>query len=265
LALPDAIKLVEEAANRLWEPEGRAALAYLQKRGLNDKTIRAARLGWTPQAIGVAWKPPGVVIPWHTDGKLSAVKIRPVDAWRMRFPKDKRPPKYIWGFRDQPTTFPDPETIRPGRPLIICEGEIDALLLAQELADLASVVTLGSASSRPDAAILMRLLPAAPWYIATDADDAGDNAASGWPESGIRVRPPAPHKDWGALHAAGFNLIRYIWHRILVPPTPWEEMTKERWGDAVGDPELGIVNDKPARGPAVQGTLVSPPARRAYP
>ena len=74
-----------------------------------------------------------------------------------------------------------------------------------------------------------------------DADGAGDRSAEGWPARAIRVRPPSPHKDWGELHAAGFNLIRYFWHRILATPTPWEELARERWGDAVGDPEPGIV------------------------
>jgi hypothetical protein len=64
-----------------------------------------------------------------------------------------------------------------------------------------------------------------------DADPAGDRATSGWPARAVRVRPPGPHKDWGELHAAGFNLIRYVRHRILATPTPWEELARERWGD----------------------------------
>jgi DNA primase len=35
LTLPDALKLVEDASNRIWTPEGGDALAYLQGRGLN--------------------------------------------------------------------------------------------------------------------------------------------------------------------------------------------------------------------------------------
>ncbi len=44
----EASSLVTEAADRLWKPEGRQALAYLHGRCLTDETIRAARLGWTP-------------------------------------------------------------------------------------------------------------------------------------------------------------------------------------------------------------------------
>jgi hypothetical protein len=45
LPLTDALALVNEAAGRLWTPEGTDALSYLHNRGLTDETIRAARLG----------------------------------------------------------------------------------------------------------------------------------------------------------------------------------------------------------------------------
>ena len=45
----DALLLVETAEQRLWTPEGAGALTYLHGRGLNDETIRQARLGWTPR------------------------------------------------------------------------------------------------------------------------------------------------------------------------------------------------------------------------
>jgi aminoglycoside phosphotransferase (APT) family kinase protein len=50
---------------------------------------------------------------------------------------------------------------------------LDALLLGQELGDLAGVITLGSASSPPSLAARDEMLKAAPWYVATDADPAG--------------------------------------------------------------------------------------------
>jgi hypothetical protein len=146
-----ALALVEAAAARLWTPEGAKALAYLTgpRRCLKPETIRAARLGWTPQVDGVPWRSPGVVIPWFDGERLVMVKIRPPDEWRERFPKDNRPPKYIEAYRCSerpPRLYPGPETIRPGRPLVIAEGEPDRCLLAQELGELASVITLGRLS-----------------------------------------------------------------------------------------------------------------------
>ena len=45
IAPADALALVDEAAVRLWTPKGRAALAYLEGRGLTAETIRRHRLG----------------------------------------------------------------------------------------------------------------------------------------------------------------------------------------------------------------------------
>jgi hypothetical protein len=111
LPLADALKLVEDAAAALWTPEGVDALAYLRGRGLTETTIHAARLGWTPRALGLPWKPPGVVMPWFdTAGRLALLKIRPPDEWRARFPIEKMPPKYIEGFRDSPAIYPAPRS-----------------------------------------------------------------------------------------------------------------------------------------------------------
>jgi hypothetical protein len=101
--------------------------------------------------------------------------------------------------------------IRPELPLIIAEGEFDALLLGQELGELAAVVTLGSTSStRPEARILRTLLAAPVWYIALDADGSGDDHAAKWTLGRAeRVRPPAPHKDWTEAHQAGIDLRRW--------------------------------------------------------
>src|SRR5215472_3361992 len=107
-----------------------------------------------------------------------------------------RTPKYVEAFRDRPRIYPGLEAIRPGKPLIITEGEFDALLLGQELGELAAVVTLGSASDRPEGSTCLAMVPAAVGYLALDADPAGDKAAVGWPARARRVRPPAPFKDW---------------------------------------------------------------------
>jgi len=172
--------------------------------------------------------------------RLALVKIRQPEG---------REPKYAEAFRDRPRVYPDPAVIEPGRPLVVVEGEFDALLLGQELRDLAAVVTLGSASSRPDLAARSEMLAAAPWYIATDADEAGDRAADGWPAVAIRVRPPHGVKDWTELCQAGRNSIRYLWGRYLPMSKPWEALAALRWGPAASD-ELsvcpGLVSDLPA-------------------
>jgi DNA primase len=205
LPLADALKLVEEAAARIWTPEGGDALAYLRGRGLTEATIKAARLGWTPRVSvpvkdGIRfWDVSGIVIPWMDRDRLAMVKIRRPSGSE---------PKYAEAFRDRPAIFPASEAVRPGMPLVVVEGEFDCLLLAQELADLAAVVTLGSASARPEGSTYVAMLPAPTWYLAHDADEAGDKAASAWPARARRVRPQKG-KDWTDARQAGIELRRW--------------------------------------------------------
>ncbi len=168
-----------------------------------------------------------------------------------------------------PGSSPTPPSSSPANRWSSSEGEFDALLLGQELHDLAAVVTLGSASSRPDLATRAEMLAAAPWFIATDADKAGDKAASGWPASAIRVRPPEGVKDWTELWQAGRNAIRYFWGRYLPMSAPWEELAALRWGPALNDqpepPEDGPDPYTLAEREAIQQENAPPahaPARR---
>jgi hypothetical protein len=160
-------------------------------------------------------------------------------------------PKYVEAFRDRPTLYLTPSVIRPGRALVITEGELDALLLSQELGERAAVLTLGSASARPGAAGLKEMLAAPVWYIATDADEAGDRSASRWPDRALRVRPPRPYKDWTEAHQAGLDL-RAWWTDILQRTEApqrfaWDALAAWRWGPATSDPVPGIVVDRPDR------------------
>jgi hypothetical protein len=220
---------VETAQKNLWAPQGEKALAYLQRRGLEHETIKAARLGITtrvaiPKRDGSGnWTARGITIPWFDGDRLALVKIRQPDG---------RTPKYGEAYRHNAGIFPGPSSLRPGKPLIFCEGEFDCLLLRQELEeyDLA-VTTLGSASSRVSQAIQDRMLMAPTWFAALDGDQAGDKSAATWPARAKRIRPPAPYKDWGEVHAAGFNMIRYIWGGILKRPvSPPEVLLAQRWG-----------------------------------
>jgi hypothetical protein len=225
----EASSLVIEAQKRLWAPEGAKALSYLHGRGLSDETIKAVRLG-VVNSVSIptregdrCYRARGVVIPWFEGDRLVLLKIR-------QHPGDT--PKYVEAYRDRPEVYPSLDVIQPGRPLIIVEGELDCLLLAQELDDLAAVVTLGSASSRPDPSLLGSLLAAAPWYLAHDADEAGDRSASGWPARAIRVRPPGPGKDWTDTAQVGVDLRRWWAVRLsgTEAPSPTRDIEPEPFG-----------------------------------
>lgn len=213
LPLAEASKLAQESASRLWSAEGATARAYLNGRGLTDETIRARRLGWTP-GVRIPSREPnkthvavGITIPWYDLEILKKLNIRQPEGSR---------PKYKSAFEDRPRLYPDCHSVRVGKPLVIVEGEFDAMLLWQELGELAGVITLGSASIRPDPQAKGVMLRSPAWYLAGDADDAGDKAASGWPSRARRIRPPQPFKDWTDAHKGGLNLCRY-WAEAISP------------------------------------------------
>lgn len=87
------------------------------------------------------------------------------------------------------------------------------MILGQALPELA-VVTLGSASARPEGRTIDALLRSPRWWLAHDADDAGDRAAEGWPARAVRVRPPEGFKNWTELAQAGIDLGRWWRERI---------------------------------------------------
>jgi hypothetical protein len=245
----DARALVDEATVRRWTPEGRAAMEYLGGRGLAPETIKAARLGWAdmirmPKRDGSGtWPLAGIVIPWLESGRLTRIKVRRLGLFRGT--------KYIEAFASGWRVYPGPEAIWPGKPLIIAEGEFDRILLAQELADLASVVTIGSASSRPEESTLLAMLRCPKWFIALDADKTGDKAADNWPARAVRVRPPAPDKDWTEAHQSGVALRRWWTDRLGGIEAPqrstWDELAPRRWGPGLTDPAPGIIVDRPVR------------------
>ncbi len=272
MPLAAALALVMESEARLWTPEGSEALADLiGPRALHGATIHAARLGWTPGVRlatkdGRSYSARGVVIPWFEGDRLALVKLRQPEGDR---------PKYAEAFRDRPSLYPDRRVIRPGRPLVIVEGEFDALLLGQELDELAAVVTLGgTGSTKPEPGILGSMLAADPWFIATDADEAGDKAAARWESTrGRRVRPPDPFKDWTEARQAGVDLRRWWSDRLGGEEAPAlfssDDLAGWRWGPADATPTPRRPRRTPpsarARGDAQEWRRAPPTRRRGRP
>jgi hypothetical protein len=107
------------------------------------------------------------------------------------------------------------EAILPGLPLIVTEGEIDRLLVNQEIGGRAGVITLGSATASPSEDLLHHCLCSPLWLIATDSDKEGEDAAQSWlrfPRA-QRVRPPLG-KDWNDAWKAGIGLLGF-WEMVL--------------------------------------------------
>ena len=183
-APPDWWKVVVRgSAARMFEPRYRH-LDWLRARGLKDGTIRQAKLGVNEE---------GIVIPWFSPtGVLQAVNVR-------RF---NRQPKYrLFEHSRKGILYPAVQ-LDYRKPVLLCEGEFDALLARQEADDLVQAVTLGSAGDKPRPAVLTHLALCRVVLVAFDGDESGNSGfrqlRRALPRA-KRIRPPEG-KDLTDLH-----------------------------------------------------------------
>jgi hypothetical protein len=250
---------VDRSEEILWSALGNKARDYLIGRGLTETTIRQARLGYWPSDehfVGIfadrqVWVPRGIVIPWFDGADVVFINIR----------RPVGDPKYVavLGSRSK-SLYPSRETISVGKPLVIVEGEFDALLVGQALNDLASVVSVGGSGSKPSARVLNSMLGASPWIVAVDADVDGEELAEVWMSRSdrcTRVAPPAGMgKDWSEAHKRGLDLATW-----------WPQTLNRISGRSVRQPEPELIpqilgprfDDIPEGYSLVDGFLVQDP------
>lgn len=248
-----ALQLIERAESVLWSDRGRDTLAWLHARGLKDDAIRSARLGYLPvdfQEKPEAWGSPndetdplyfskGILIPGLSASKVWYLKIRP------DHPRHGQKYKHTRGGKQ---ALYHADILTEGKPAVICEGELDAILLTQEAGDLADVVTLAGAETDLNLATwgLYLLRPSA-FILAFDMDEAGDKGADklAWLHNSQRLTIPALkagdkdltdfHKSGGSLHSLIENAlhpetpIRINWHEGMpVIRGQWQRLEDER-------------------------------------
>lgn len=218
-----ALALVTWAEERLWEPGGSEALAYLRARGLTDETIRRFRLGYTgpediyrtreswglrqelndkgnPCKVKVYGRSITIPVPDPSgNGNLVRVKFRQCrkdidkrDRYRAIYGSDNKAPLLLGA--DNPVLF-------------VVEGELDGFLLSQEFRGLPTgVMALGTVDNDPEGRIEWLLSRRV--YLAIDYDDAGFKHLAWWRQHlpGVRRVPSPEGKDWGEAHVAGIDL-----------------------------------------------------------
>ena len=202
------ISEVLEAAGKTYQrwlfgPEGANALAYLRQRGLTDDTVKKFGLGWSGEgrgALAAALRGQGIGPAQLIEAGLMKDGERgPVDMFfsRVMFPiADRRGAKISFGGRimgdGQPKYVNGPETpifskrralyglnlardaVRKGAPLIVVEGYMDVIALAQAGFG-GAVAPLGTALTQEHLEEIWRLTPEP--VICFDADGAGRRAA----------------------------------------------------------------------------------------
>jgi len=235
-----ALAVVTDCEAALWTDAGAKARGWLHGRGLADGTIRAWRLGYNPtdgRRLHGLRIPRGIVIPCFVDGAAQYLKVRR--------PVPPLPgPKYQHVAGGKPALF-GLDRLTWQRVAVICEAELDAILLHQEAGDLVDVVALGSKGTRPALPWLARLLTASRWLVALDCD--ADKAADWWGDFSPRVRRvrPLQGNDVTEFHQAGGDLQTWIEYHLARNAEPVRVAPQ---ADGLGDPlvsfaveELGAV------------------------
>ena len=185
---------IEKWVANLWGEPGKAALRYLNERGLKDETLRKYQIGYNPanyHELLEQWGlkaqskndqtlfiPAGISIPWVMSDVI----------WKVNFRRFNSPSKYLQLRGSQPGIF-GADTIRDHPITYIVEGEFDAMLLEQEAGDLIGVCTLGSASSRHlSSKWLSHFLSCQRIYLVGDNDLAGQEWAEALLGNSHRLR-----------------------------------------------------------------------------
>jgi len=160
----------------LWGNEGKRAWHYLEEeRGLTEKTIVDAGLGYIPGDYR-EWKtieglnvPCGITIPWFASGAIWGIKVRRA-AGEQRYHQ-------VGGGNSKGGLY-NADTIQPGLPIFIAEGEFDALIAYQAGAGLISSIAIGSAANkRINPRWFPKFITAPSIFIRMDDDQAGQGAS----------------------------------------------------------------------------------------
>jgi len=229
-----ALAHIERCARILWSPAGQKARAYLrQKRGLRDETIQRWQLGYNPRWVaespehwgleswttaagkpGRVWVPHGVTIPLRAGGQVWGLKVR---IWRRDGQPETAPGRKYSGPRGGAGSLFGADELRSdGRPLLLCEGEFDALLAWQEIGTggpgLVDVATLAGAGRSIPGRWLLYLLRYERILVAYDLDDAGRAGAARLADLSQRVRCiRVPHgHDLTDFYQAGGDLPAWV-------------------------------------------------------
>lgn len=208
-----ATQFVDRCSDLIFEKEYAEQLQYLFERGFNDTTIPFYWLGYNPSDIYTRWGetevflPAGWVIPWRYAGDIWRINIRRLAG---------KEPKYI-GPAGNANGLYNAAHIKPNKPVVIVEGEFDALAIHQAANDLVVPVATGSTSGARIQKWIARIAQASQYIVAFDDDAAGQQAAHFWLDvlpGSIRL-VPKPHDPNDMLKAHGSAGIREWLAQVL--------------------------------------------------
>ena len=232
-----------------------ACLSLLAERGLKVETMQRLSAGWNSQKLfapPVSWGfsaedkklllPPGLVLPVRRRAGIINLQIRRADV-----SPGERTGRFF-SVRGHSEGFFVLGT--KGKPVILLESVLDAILVFQEAGDLIASIALLGADKRPSREVVCFLQEAPLILLCLDNDDAGKENCFWWKQHFPRAAvhcAPAPAKDPGDLLALGFSVREWIrfglWKhgQPLAKQTPPSEHTEKV---CLAPPSSGLDSDK---------------------
>jgi 5S rRNA maturation endonuclease (ribonuclease M5) len=189
-----AKEFVKYCVENLWSERGQEALDYLRSRGLKDETIKAAQLGYNPAKLRQSAEKwgrkqhgrlsKGIVLPWFIGADLWRITIRDeqIQEGENRY-------KQVAGGSNGLYLA---DSLTYHRPVVLVEGEFDALSVAQEAGGDVSVCATGTTEGSHTTKWIAALARKDLVLLAFDAEEKGDKAAQWWLdrlENAHRLRP----------------------------------------------------------------------------
>jgi len=178
-----AHKFIDYAQNQMWSDDWNAR-KYLWERGFYDATIKQRCLGWNPQNLhdnwGLdkhVWLPRGLVIPYEFGEHATITKIR---IRRADWQQNDDIGKYIPPSGVKNTAYLT-RRLLVGDYVLICEGELDAIIFKQEVIEpnFVAMATGGTQGGKLLKYIALLAL-AKRVFVAFDCDESGEDASKYW-------------------------------------------------------------------------------------
>lgn len=202
---------IQYTDKQMWGDDA-TALGYLAERGFYKRTIENAGLGYCPKDMwddwGLekkVWLPRGIVIPYSFGDFATIEKIR---TRRLDWTPDDQYGKYIPPRGVKNVAYLN-RRLLVGDYVVIVEGELDAIMLKQEVE---SPRVVGFATSGTHGAKLLKYLAllalARKVIVAFDNDDAGNKASEYWLDAlpnAVRHAPTAHDINDMVLHSQDLN------------------------------------------------------------
>jgi DNA polymerase I-like protein with 3'-5' exonuclease and polymerase domains len=218
-----AKEVIDSAEEYLWRDCCVNIRSWLiEERGLNEATIKKARLGWTPQDVFMAreeWGlapekkddgkdlkvliPHGLVIPSINEGHIQRVRVRRENSENGN--------RYYLIPRSSTLSM----VLGYGTSIVVVESELDGILLEQEAGGLIGVIALGSVVIKPDPETTSLLDKAKRILVALDSDEAGARTSWEWwlkrfPQAKRWPIPSRFGKDPTEARMNGLNLRNWV-------------------------------------------------------